>query len=259
MQIQLAENFLMKSFILNKIFPSVLSLVFIFLLWEIFARAFSSSLVLPFPRDVFKTLFRLLHTKNFYAHFGFTFLRVVKSFLISITIGFVLGFFSGNFLFLKIFFSLPLSLVRVTPVVSFILLAVFWFPSNDVPIFVCVLMTLPIVVSNIAESFSHRDEKLLEMAKLYHFSKRQIFFYITLPHSKPFFLSACVSVFSLSWKVVAAGEVLSLPHFGIGSLLQTSSMHLNSNETFALTILLILASFALEKIFHLLFKKWKTI
>ena len=191
----------------------------------------------------------LVKTKAFWQAFAHTFLRVIISFAITVLIGTALGIAAGFSKFLRDFFELPLAVIRATPVVAFILIALFWFKSGTVPVFVSVLMTLPIMTTAVANGFSKADEKLMGMAKVFCLTRSQIFKYIQFPSLVPFLLNGMVSSFGLTWKVVAAGEVLSLPKYAAGTMLQKAQVHLETSTVIAVAIILVLVSFVIERLF----------
>ncbi|MCR4901188.1 MAG: ABC transporter permease subunit [Treponema sp.] len=230
----------------------ILSVVFIFILWIVLARLVNASLILPGPAAVFKAMGALLKKPDFFRAFGWTFGRVVFSFVLSVLIGTLLGVLCGLSSFARLFFELPLAIIRATPVVAFILIALFWFKSGTVPVFVSVLMTLPIMTTAVFNGFYKTDEKLLGMAQTFNFTKRQIFRYIQLPSLIPFFMNGMVSSFGLTWKVIAAGEVLSLPKNAAGTMLQRAQVHLETPTVIAITIILVTVSFIIERLFMLL-------
>jgi NitT/TauT family transport system permease protein len=239
----------MKVFISNKTAAYCLSAVFLFAVWEAAARAVNSPLILPFPGEVFSALFRMCGTASFWQDTGVTFIRCIVSFAASVILGTIIGIICGVSPFFNNFFSFPLEIIRATPVVSFILLALFWFTSTQVPVFVSVLMTLPVVTTATAKGFAEKDRNLEAMAQIYSFSKIQIFRWITIPAVLPFFLSGAVSAFGLTWKVVVAGEVLSLPAKGVGAIMQTAQVHLETADVTAATLVIVLLSFTVEKLF----------
>ena len=230
----------------------ILSLIFIFILWIVLSKLINASLILPGPAAVFKAMGALFKNPAFFRAFGWTFGRVVFSFVLSVLIGTLLGVFCGLSSFARHFFELPLAIIRATPVVAFILIALFWFKSGTVPVFVSVLMTLPIMTTAVSNGFYKTDEKLLGMAQTFNFTKRQIFRYIQLPSLIPFFMNGMVSSFGLTWKVIAAGEVLSLPKNAAGTMLQRAQVHLETPTVIAITIILVTVSFIIERLFMLL-------
>ena len=233
----------------------ILSLAFIIALWFLLSHLVNAPLILPTPVSVFSSATDLVKSPAFWRAFAHTFLRVIISFAVTVLLGTALGIGAGFSRFFKSFFELPLAIIRATPVVAFILIALFWFKSGTVPVFVSVLMTLPIMTTAVANGFYKTDEKLLVMAHVFKLSRRQIFRYIQLPTLVPFFLNGMVSTFGLTWKVVAAGEVLSLPKYAAGTMLQKAQVHLETSTVMAVAIILVIVSFVLEQLFMLAVKK----
>lgn len=241
----------------NRIFLAYfLSVVSLFLIWIIIAGIINAPLILPGPFEVLKQMGFMLVNKTFWGSFAFTFLRIIISFVISVILGTGLGIVCGLWDFAKKFFEIPLSIVRATPVIAFILIALFWCKSGTVPVFVSVLMTLPIMVTSVVNGFSKPDAQLMAMAKVYNFTKKQVFKQIQLPSVIPFFFNGLINCFGLTWKVVVAGEVLSLPVKGIGTMLQRAQVHLETSTVIAVTIILVLFSFILEKLLTFCVKKY---
>lgn len=227
----------------------LLSIFVLLAAWFFLSKLINAELILPSPKSVFLSLISLIKTPAFWQAFAHTFFRVIISFVITLVLGSALGIASGFSSFIRDFFELPLAIIRATPVVAFILIALFWFKSGTVPVFVSVLMTLPIMATAVANGFSKADEKLMGMAKVFSLSRSQIFKYIQLPSLVPFFLNGMVSSFGLTWKVVAAGEVLSLPKTAAGTMLQKAQVHLETSTVIAVAIILVLVSFAIERLF----------
>lgn len=236
----------------------ILSVLVILAAWVFVSKLINAELILPSPFEVFSSMGSLVKTKAFWQAFAHTFLRVIISFAITVVLGTALGIAAGFSKFLRDFFELPLAIIRATPVVAFILIALFWFKSGTVPVFVSVLMTLPIMTTAVANGFSKADEKLMGMAKVFCLSKSQIFKYIQFPSLVPFLLNGMVSSFGLTWKVVAAGEVLSLPKYAAGTMLQKAQVHLETSTVIAVAIILVLVSFILEQLFMSVVKRFSS-
>lgn len=217
---------------------------FLILFWYGAAAIIRAPLILPFPHSVLIRLFELARTLIFWQAFSITFLRVIIAFIISFAAGFFMGLLAADCPAFKAFIEFPLELVRATPVIAVILPALFWFNSDIVPVFVTVLMCLPIVITAGEKGFEKNPENI---EKLFKVNSRGItglkaFFYIRLQSAKPALLSGAESSFGLSWKVVAAGEVLSIPKHAAGSLMQQAQVHLETCDVLAVTVTLILIS-----------------
>ena len=234
-----------------KIFK-ILSPFFFLLVWYAVSAIIAAPLILPFPHQVIKRLFELSVTSVFWKAFAFTFLRVIISFLISLILGFFLGLIAADSKAFAAFIDFPLELIRATPVIALILPALFWFTSDIVPVFVSVLMCLPIIITSAEKGFENTPENLEKLfkAKSRSFTGLTAFLHIRLPSATPALLSGAESAFGLSWKVVAAGEVLSIPRYASGSLMQLAQVHLETCDVLAITLALVLISWLLESAFR---------
>ena len=232
----------------KKIIAYISSIFFLLLIWCIAALLTGSALILPSPLSVVKTGLHLAVTLAFWKAFAFTFLRILTSFAISIVLGFTAGFLFSRSSFLKHFFEPYFYILQVTPVVALILVVMFWFKSNTVPVFVALLMTLPVMTNSVYHGFVSVDPKLKELAKVYNFSGIKAFFHISLPSAYQSIKLGIKTIFGLTWKVVVAGEVLSLPKYSIGTMLQNGNIHLETERVMAVTLLLVVLCFVLQKI-----------
>lgn len=218
------------------------SAIFFICLWYFAGFLVNSTLILPLPHQVFGKLLSLLFTKSFYAAMGACFGRCVCAFLFSACLSFVLGFLMGLSPGADIFFKFPLALIKATPAVTFVLLALFWFNSGNVPVFVAFLMTLPILTQAAAAGVGQCDEKLKQMCRVFGFSPVQKCLYLYFPSIWGQFAPALISSFELTWKVVLAGEILSLPKNSVGAALYSAKVHLESAEVFAWTFAVVIFS-----------------
>ena len=235
----------------------ILSPFFLILVWYGLAAIIQAPLILPYPHAVLIRLFELAATAAFWKAFAFTFLRVIISFLISMTAGFFIGLFAADSKAFSALIEFPLGLVRASPVIAVILPALFWFTSDLVPVFVAVLMCLPLVITGSQKGFSHTPENLEKLfkAKSRGFTGLRAFFYIRLPAAGPALISSAESAFGFAWKVVAAGEVLSIPRNAAGSLMQQAQVHLETCDVLAVTLALIVISYVCQKYIVKIIKK----
>lgn len=231
----------------------ILSPFFLLLIWYALAFAVNATLILPFPHEVLLRFLFFCRTSHFWISFLFTFLRVLIAFALSLIIGFITGLLSADHPSFKAFIQFPLAVIRVTPIIAFILIALFWFKADSVPVFTAILMSLPVLISASEKGFENNPEN---QEKLFKAKSRGVtgfvaFRFVRLPCAVPSLLAGAESSFGLCWKVVAAGEVLSLPHYAAGTLMQTSQVHLETAETLAVTFALVLISYACQCLFRL--------
>lgn len=204
-------------------------------IWALAAHAIASEIVLPSPLRVAQSAAALFPTSTFLVALQATFLRGLASFGISMAAGIAVGLACGLSATLAYAMAPALTLIRATPVLAIILLALIWFPSGVVPVFVAVLMAFPVVVGDVRQGVRSADPKLLEMARLFSLRKRDRLRTIYVPALAPHLLSASHSALGLCWKVVVAGEVLSQPAKALGTGMNRARIELETAEVFAWT------------------------
>ncbi|MBN2558930.1 MAG: ABC transporter permease subunit, partial [Clostridia bacterium] len=147
------------------------------------------------------------------------------------------------------------TVIKSTPVMSFIILAMIWFSFTLVPILVCFMMCFPVMYENVRQGIAGTDRGLLSMAKLYGVGRARILGGIYLPSMKPYFYAAANMCLGLGFKVTVAAEVLVSPDYGIGSRLYDAKIYLEPVEVFAWTFIILLLSYLLEQLLKAIFNK----
>jgi NitT/TauT family transport system permease protein len=239
---------------MNSILQTILGTAVIILIWGGTALAVGQEIILPSPASAFDSLLALFGTSFFWNSVYRTFLRGIAAFAVSLTAGTILGTAAGYFRNFNFFFRPFIILIRSTPVVSFILIALFWLSSSQVPILTAVLMSFPVICINVIHGVESIDKNLSEMTVLFRFSPGAKIRHLILPSIYPFLLAGGSTGLGLAWKAVVAAEVLSSPRFGIGTGLQDSRIYLDTPGVFAWTVVAILLSALAELIFTILGK-----
>lgn len=239
---------------LRKILRSVLCALavfaFWFAIWFILSRAVAKELLLPSPIAVFGRLWELLGEREFYIITGSSLLRVIKGILFASVLGIVLAVITH---FSRVFDALikPLiTVIKATPVASFIILALVWIKRGDLPIFISLLIVLPVVWTNLREGLAQVDSAWLEMAKVFKIKPLHILSGIYIPSVLPYFSSAAKASMGLAWKAGIAAEVLAVPADSIGKKLFESKNHLETVDVFAWTVVVIMLSLIIELCFE---------
>ncbi|MCI1999601.1 MAG: ABC transporter permease subunit [Clostridia bacterium] len=230
-----------------------IAVLFYFVLYELISILIGKSLLLPSIGEILKAFVFLSGEKIFWINVFFSLLRIFSGFLIAVLLGTVLALISYFTKFGYEFLKPLLTVIRSTPVVSFIILALLWIKSGYVPVFISFLMVLPIVWENIYEGLKNTDVKLLQMAEVFGFSKWKKIKYIYAFQCAPFFKTACITGLGFAWKSGIAAEVICMPKFSIGRRLYESKAYLETPQLFAWTLTVIILSIIAEKGIKLLF------
>ncbi|MCD8036985.1 MAG: ABC transporter permease subunit [Clostridiales bacterium] len=200
------------------------------------------------PLDTIMTIGRFLTEASFYKTIGCTFLRIAAGFFLGTAAGVILGGLTGFFKPLCALFKSIIDIVRAAPVASFIILALIWFKTGRVPVFIAFLTVVPIIWSNVTEGIASVDVKILEMAEVYNFTPSQKLKKIYVPAVMPYFRSAAVTGAGFAFKSGVAAEVIGSPAFSIGRELYEAKVYLETAELFAWTAVIIILSVVFEKL-----------
>ena len=217
--------------------------------WCVAAYRTDSELLFPSPSSVAKALGELIVTKEFWITTAYSLLRVIAGILMSLVIGSALAILTERLSILKLMLSPIISIVKSTPVASFIILALLWIDRSELPILITALIVVPIVWSNVSEGIRSVDKDLLEVAKIYDFSLIKRITKLHVPSVAPFFIAACRSSLGMAWKAGISAEVLATPENAIGRELYFSKTYLETPSLCAWTLVVIVLSIIIEKLF----------
>lgn len=238
----------------NKPIVTILSIVFWIFIWWLISLFINREIYLPFPLTTLDSLVNIINNVEFWETVTFSILRVMAGFLSACILGIILGFSCGLSKLVKQIFNPLIIAIRATPVMSFIIIAIIWFDSNFVPIFVGFLMCFPIIWGNVVEGVGEIDQKLLQMSKVYNINKLRVLRYIYIPSLVPYIVAGMTTALGIGWKATVAAEVLSHPKYAIGTHLYDAKVYLESTQLFAWTIVVIALSFFFEYIIKSLLK-----
>ena len=217
-------------------------------LWGLAAFLVDKPLLLPYPWVVIRRLGELLLTAECYAATLRSLCNVLLGILIALLLGILLAVLTHRFRGVRLLLLPLMTVIKTTPIVSFIILAILWIGAGGVPSFITVLIVLPIVWSNLDTGLSAVDGTLLEMTHVYRMPLGARIRHLILPSVMPYFLSACRASIGLAWKAGIAAEVIAVPLATIGAMLSDAKQYLEAVDMFAWTLLVILLSLLLEAI-----------
>ena len=218
-------------------------------IWEAMYLLIGRDIYFPSPVSVVRTFFAILTEKNSWAIIGMSVYRTLFAVLASAVLGVLFGMVCGRSRALYDFVNPLMVILKSTPVVSVIIIAIIWFRSTDVPIFSGFLMCFPIVFTATVAGIRSADPKLLEMCSFYKVRSFDMLWSLYLPSAKPYINSSVVSAIGICWKAVAAAEVLSMPRLSIGANLYFAKTSLDPALLFAWTAVIILLSFVFETLY----------
>ena len=227
------------------------------LLWQLLSRVVNSLLLLPGPIDTLSTLVALAQTMAFWQSLLDSMLRILGGYLLAVLLGSLLAVLCSLSAAVSAFLEPLRSLIRSTPISSFIILVLLYLRVDRVPVFIAMLTVLPIVWQSLQQGISEVDPLLLEMGRAYGFGIKKLLLHIYLPSVRPYFYAGCATAIGFAWKAGIAAEVIARPALSIGRNLQDAKVYLRTEELFAWTLAIVLLSLLLEALLKRLMKRSK--
>ena len=242
----------MNNFTKKPLFKCLLIILSVFawiLIWDLGAYLFDFESLFPGPAKTVKTLFTIIGEPAFWKSIFYTFYRIFSGLLLGIALGILLTVICRIVPFLHSFISIGMSVIKSTPVASFVLILYLLLDLEHkafLPVIIAVMMVSPIVWQNLTDGFNSVDKNLLEVAKIFEFSKLKTAKNVYLPPLIKHFTPAVLSSIGLAWKAGVSAEVIAYTKNSIGKSIADAKSNWDGDILFAWTIVVVIISIALE-------------
>ena len=224
-------------------------------LWHVAAMIVNNPLILPAPIETLLRLFELAGEGEFWIFTGLSLLRVFIGILTAIPAAVLFAAICSKFKIADALFSPAVTLMKSTPVVSFILIAIFIIDRQGIPAVITFMMVFPVLYENLREGISQTPNVLLQMADVFGVSWFLKLKRIYYPAIKPFFFSAICTTIGLAVKAGIAAEVVAYIPDSIGKKLSDAKSYMEPADLLAWTAVIIMLSLAIEKAVRLLLNR----
>ena len=225
------------------------------IIWQLVSMWLKQEILLVSPVSVIKRLTELITMEEFWKSVVFSFGRIILGFFLALILGTILAALSCGFFAVEMLMEPLITVVKATPVASFIILCLIWIPSRNLSVFISFLMVFPVVYTNILEGIRQTDKQLLEMADSFGAGLMKKVEFVYLSQVQPYIVTACKLGLGLCWKAGIAAEVIGIPTGSIGEKLYKAKVYLETPDLFAWTIVIIVVSVGFEKLFMFILRK----
>lgn len=217
--------------------------------WQVAAWLIHNPIMLVGPVETIRSLAGLVQTGDFWQSLLASFVRIVGGFLLGSAAGIVLAWIASRRPLVRAILAPLVRLLKSVPVASFIILALLWFGASGISFFISFIVVFPILFLNTLEGLGSVDQKMLEMAAVFHIPSGSRLRYIEFPAVYPFLTSAFGLALGMSWKSGVAAELIGQYRHSIGNSLYMDKIMLDTAGILAWTVVVILVSWAFEKVF----------
>lgn len=215
-------------------------------IWDLLAFIVGNLFLLPTPHSTLTALIGLMKTSSFYKAILYTFLRVVFGVFLGVIFGAVFAFLSYKLIFIRNIFSPLVSIIKATPVVTFITLLWISMSGNSLTVFIAFLMVVPIIWQNLLNGLDAIPRELSEVCDVFEVSKIKRIKILTLPILMNYFFPALITSIGLAWKAEIATEIITYTQNSIGQNISDARYFLFTDEVFAWVAVIVAFSIGLE-------------
>lgn len=225
-------------------------------LWEFLVNlGIISSFIYSSPSRIITTIIELIKNNNFFIHIYTTLKEVIISFVLGISLGFIIALLLYEF---KIFAKIMdpfLTMLNSLPKVALGPLIIIIFGANTKSIIImALLINLIVSIITIYNGFLNTQEYHLKLFKTLKASKIQILKYLVIPSSYQTIIASFKLCIAQTLIGVIMGEFL-VSKQGIGYLIVYGKQVFNLNLVMTGIILLALISYILYKLIVVLESK----
>ena len=234
---------------------TTLAVLFWIAVWQVLSVFLDNSLLIASPLEVVHRMVELAQTTEFWVSIGVSLGRILIGYIVGAVTGVLFGVLGAKVPAVRILLSPLMAAIKSAPVTSFVILALVWIKSYELSAFIAFLMVFPMVYSSTIEGIHSADANLLEVARVYGFSKGKTVKLVYLPALRPFLLSSLSTAIGFAWKAGITGEIFALPRPAIGTMLYNAKIYLETLDVFCWTFVIIILSLLIEMMVKKLLQK----
>ena len=228
-----------------------ISVFIIFLaIWQISSMIVNSEVIIPSISATIKQIVVVISEDDFYLTILNSLLRSITGFLTAVMLGVFSGVLSFCNKFLKEIFTFITKICASVPTVAIILLLLIWLRPNFVSMLIGCIMVFPMIYQSVFCSMYDYDKNIIKMLDVYNIDFKKRIKKIYIPKILIDLKKIIPTSFSINFKMVIAGEVISQPKYAIGSKLYLEKIYINTAGVFSWIVIILFLSFLIDKILN---------
>ena len=214
----------LKQSISNKFVLFTLGTLFVLALWFLLSLLLDrNNVVFPSPIVTFGEFFSLLGKSKTYRYLGYTFLRILMGFSLSMLLALILGLFAGNHPSLYEFLKPLMIVIKSIPTVALVFVFIVVAQPKYAPILLVFVVCFPIIYEGVVGGIRNVEKDVIDSSKVDGATYFKEALYIKFPLAVPFILVSVISSFALSFKIEIMAEVITgVTARGLGSAISNA-------------------------------------
>lgn len=240
-----------------EIFKKSVLILVIFVLWQVVCELeIFTPYILPSPITTLKTMFDMSLSGELITHVMISFKRIFVGYTFAFVLAFVFGGVAALFPKASIYYEWILEFFRNVPPLSLIAILVLWFGINETPKIIIIILAsfFPMFLS-ISKGLTSCDVKLIEVGKIFCFSKFEIFYKIILKSAlKDIFVGMRIG-FGYAMRAIVGAEMIAASS-GLGYLILDAEELSRADRIFVGIFTIGICGVLIDRIFLFLISKF---
>lgn len=239
-----------------RLVKSVLIFFIILLLWKITNYlGIWSDYILPSPEKVYSTFLNMISDGSIFINVYASMKRVLIGFAINTAIGVPLGLFFGIYSGVYEYFKSLINFLRNTPPLALIPMLILWFGiGEESKIIIIVLASFFPIFTSTLKGIKNCDSKLIEVGRVFEFSKLQIIFKIIIPNAILDIAVGLKLALGYSFRAIIGAELVAASS-GLGYLISDGKEMSRTDVVIVGIIVIGLLGIITDYIFSIIVKK----
>ena len=239
-----------------RLVKSVLIFFIILLLWKITNYlGIWSDYILPSPEKVYSTFLNMISDGSIFINVYASMKRVLIGFAISTAIGVPLGIFFGIYSGVYEYFKSLINFLRNTPPLALIPMLILWFGiGEESKIIIIVLASFFPIFTSTLKGIKNCDSKLIEVGRVFEFSKLQLIFKIIIPNAILDIAVGLKLALGYSFRAIIGAELVAASS-GLGYLISDGKEMSRTDVVIVGIIVIGLLGIITDYIFSIIVKK----
>lgn len=247
--------FLMMTSTYKKVLYSTLSILFVFLLWEIIVVTKKDDFLFPGFQVIFKRCFELLFSSEVKVLFA-TLFRVIVVIIISLFISLIL-----SFLYYKIpnsihFFRPIMSILKAAPFAIISVYVFFAMKREIAPYLISALVVLPITFEGIVSAIDNIEQSIKDELAMLEISSLKKFSLIYLPICSPYIVMTLLQSFGLGLKIMIMSEYICQIENSVGIILVNVKYNMEFDKVLAWLVIVVFIVCMMDLLIRTIGKKY---
>lgn len=231
-------------------------ILIIILTWIIYSNSQNNEIIFPSLSNILNSLLNLLKEKRTYILLLSTIGRIIGSLLSAFLISLIITLiYSISNVSINLFKPI-LTISKSTPLIIISLFIWMAFSSDFGPIFINILMVVPIITEGLINGINSIEKDLVDQIKLEPINKIKKYIFLDLPINKNIIIMVLLQTFGLSFKVMIMAEYICQTNNSIGKTLNIIKGNLEMNNLLAWGIIIVIIVSIIEIIINKVNKKF---